>query len=494
MKIYFNSQYAIRNEENCSYLVKKNMKEPRLSKEEYDKILPVTLLPPIVGYLIDRLAGNELNDAINSIHMDLDISKNSLYEFIRKIIDNEHFLRMKFQSTTVLLPPYLLTKNSNHGRIISLTDFHPLDNFIKKRPAFPLFISLMITSKCQTDCVYCYADKSRKDDLDIETILGVIDQAYTEGALYMNISGGDIFAMKEWRKVLKKLYKCNLQPFISTKIPLKEADIIFLKETGVERIQFSIDSFLSDEINLIVRRDKEYPEQVKNTFSLLKKYGILLELKSVITKYNSTLKSVRNTLEIFENFSDIIQSWNITPAFYSEFKGNYSNYQATDNALGNILELIAGVESPIPVIKRNLENKLHISKIPYMDDNDFVCKNRNCVANTYSMAIMSNGKSTLCEMMYYNQNFYTGDIKNSTIKEIWNSDLSLKFFAPKQNEIVNTENNPCFTCKLFEKCKTQNYKKICYVDVVKVFGPQRYDYPDPHCPKAPTHNPELLLY
>lgn len=276
MKVFLNSQYAVRNEANCSYLVKKmERKEYRISKKEYDHITAVTPIPPIFGYIINLLNGNSPEEAIDTIHQELKISKVVINKFVTKIIDNKHFIEMQFSSHTIILPPYILTKNENNARIITYENFHPLKDFILKRPSFPLVINLMITSKCKTDCVYCYADRSRKDDLGTDTILQTIDQAHDEGVLYMNISGGDIFAMKEWRKILKKLSEYDFLPYISTKIPLDEEDAKFLKEIGVESIQFSIDSFKSEEIRLIVRRDEQYIEKVQNTFALLQKYGIL---------------------------------------------------------------------------------------------------------------------------------------------------------------------------------------------------------------------------
>ncbi len=494
MKIFLNPQYALRNEANCSYLAKIERKEHRISREDYESIAPVTPMPPIFGYIISRINGNDLNEAISAVHEELQISKDKIYEFVMKLLDNEHPYKMKLQSSIIIFPPYILIRSKNKAKVITYKDFHPLDKFIEKRPSFPLFMNLMITSKCQTDCVYCYADRSRKDDLGTEVILKIIEQAYNEGLIYMNVSGGDIFAMKEWRKILQKISEYDFYPFLSTKIPLQENDIEFLKEIGVTKIQFSIDSFLPEEIKLNIKRDERYIEKVQRTFALLQKYRIRLGVRSVLTKYNSSLKSIMNTLRILEKYNNTIETWDITPAFYSEFRGNYENYQPTDYNLRKILDFITGTKSSIPINKKNLENKLNYRNINYKDDYHFVHKNKTCIANTYSMFVMSNGKTTLCELLYYNQDFYTGDIQKNSLKEIWNSEKSLNLFTPTQETMINTEGNPCYSCSLFEKCKAQIGKKICYVDIIKAYGPKKYDYPDPRCPKAPAHNPDLLLY
>lgn len=495
MRVYLNSQYAVRNEINCSYLVKMlERREHRILKNDYDRILAVTPIPPIIGYILEVINGNILEETIIIIHQYLNIEKNIITKFIMKLIDNKLFLKMNFLSYSFLIPPYLLTRIKNKGRINTMNEFSPLKKFIIKRPSFPLFLSLMITSKCKTDCVYCYADRSRKDDLETETIIQTINQAHEGGVLYMNISGGDVFAIKDWRKIMQKLFSCGYHPYISTKIPLNENDIVFLKKIGVKSIQFSIDSFNPEELNLIVRRDKKYIENVIKTFELLEKYGILLRVRSVITNKNSSIESLEKTLRTIERFKDNIEHWDITPAFFSEFRGEYDNYQPDNESLKRILNYLTTVETDIIITKKSLKNKLNSKNKEYRDIKDFVCNNKKCIANTYSMYIISNGKATLCELLYYNQDFYTGDINNNTIKEIWNSEYSLRLFSPKKSDFVNNEGNPCYTCKEFDNCKTQNGKTICYVDIIKAYGSQKYDYPDPRCPKAPKHNSELLLY
>lgn len=64
-------------------------------------------------------------------------------------------------------------------------------------------------------------------------------------------------------------------------------------------------------------------------------------------------------------------------------------------------------------------------------------ENKGCVANTYAISILSNGMASICEMLYYNKNFYIGDIANAF-------------------------NN-------------------------------KWDYPDPRCPKAPIHDTKKVM-
>lgn len=58
------------------------------------------------------------------------------------------------------------------------------------------------------------------------------------------LTGGDIFAFPDWKEVIRKVGQYGFTPLLSTKIPLKEDDIYFLKESGIKFLQFSLDSII----------------------------------------------------------------------------------------------------------------------------------------------------------------------------------------------------------------------------------------------------------
>lgn len=110
--------------------------------------------------------------------------------------------------------------------------------------------------------------------------------------------------------------------------------------------------------------------------------------------------------------------------------------------------------------------------------------NQTCYANTYSISILPSGDCTICEMLYYNRFFILGNIKEQKLIDIWNSEKAIDLFLPKRENI--TQDSACSTCLVFDKCKRQLAKKICYVDVMKVYG--LLDFPDPKCPQSPKCN------
>ena len=89
-----------------------------------------------------------------------------------------------------------------------------------------------------------------------------------------------------------------------------------------------------------------------------------------------------------------------------------------------------------------------------------VCNHKYYIANVYSMSINCNGSSTICELMYQNKDFYMGNVTKETIKEVWNSEKALTLYSPKKDSLSNTTDNPCFSCEVFDECKTTNKKEF----------------------------------
>ena len=80
------------------------------------------------------------------------------------------------------------------------------------------------------------------------------------------LTGGDIFAFPDWKEVIRKVGQYGFTPLLSTKIPLKEDDIYFLKESGIKFLQFSLDSIFTSTLQTKVRVKEDYIDNVKQMF------------------------------------------------------------------------------------------------------------------------------------------------------------------------------------------------------------------------------------
>ncbi len=207
MYIYLNPQYVIRNENNCSYIIAKSALIT--AKLEYAMAF-ASVVPPSIGYILSHIGEGELNASIENIANTLNIKPDLIDKFIRKIIDNPVKVGWNYKGVTISFPPYLLTsvKEESEGSV------------------------------------------------------------YTDNELGGNLAltGGDIFAFPDWKEVIRKVGQYGFTPLLSTKIPLKEDDIYFLKESGIKFLQFSLDSIFTSTLQTMVRVKEDYIDNVKQMF------------------------------------------------------------------------------------------------------------------------------------------------------------------------------------------------------------------------------------
>lgn len=101
--------------------------------------------------------------------------------------------------------------------------------------------------------------------------------------------------------------------------------------------------------------------------------------------------------------------------------------------------------------------------------------------------ILPDGKVTICEQLYWNPKYIIGDISVQSIVEVWNSERALQLAFPKREDFRDI--SACKKCKIFDECYA--YPNRCIVDVLKGYGQENDDFPDPRCAKAPSFKYEL---
>ncbi len=487
MKVSINNKYCIRNEKGCSYIICKTTLS-NIKEKSFPAIMPI---PPIYGYILSFFNGEEIDYTISKIENCINVEKEKIAIFISKILGNTCAYITYINGIKVYLPSFLLVEDRYKSDTFSEDDFYPYDRFTPKRPSRPFFINLMITSKCYTNCIYCYADRHRQDDMDLESVLKIIDNAKKEKIPNILISGGDVLATKNWQIILKKLTLFGYPQIISTKVPLQEDDITCLKNNNINRIQISIDSFDDYELFNMVRVNNSYLRKMKQTFRYAEKLNLSIDIKTVLTKYNANIRTLKNMYEELLKYK-CIKSWNIVPAFFSSHNElDYNTYKVDIETLNILLDFLKNIKPPFEIEYKKIKDAIFVIQKRYTSEAEFVKKNKGCIANIYGLSVISNGKATICEMLYYNENFYIGDAKKESFKKIWNSNLASRFNFRKKIEKINS---PCYSCNEFDKCKRSNLKKTCIVDVINTYGTDKWEYPDPRCPRSTSVNVDKVIY
>lgn len=402
------------------------------------------------------------------------------------------------QQGEIYFPKRILIEAEEAGSALRFDQLEPnsfvwkkLDLTTRRLYTGPLLLTFMLTNKCVTHCKYCYADTSTQVESPLSTgrILELIDEASQLQVQQINLIGGEIFLHQDWKIILQKLVKKGIAPeFISTKIPLTKKIIQDIQETGYRGIlQVSLDAVHPGILGASLGVNKQYAEHILQGLRLLDDSGLTYQVSSVLTTYNCDVVTLAELLSQLSRLKHI-HDWRILPAANSTSK-NYKEFAQLKPSQTEILETFKEIHPllsnvPFPVIL----GKASVTK-EYQDTwgGSRHFKGSECSALTTHLFILPDGKVTICEQLYWLPQFIIGDVTTQSIAEVWNSPEALHLCSLTRAHI--NEASRCQSCYFFEDCFS--YQNRCWSDIVKAYGPDCWDYPDPRCQFAPAMKNKL---
>lgn len=477
MYIALSPAYAIRNEADASFLI------------QVDKIINLRTnvfgafcIPPFMGYILSHIGDYEYEDAIYAISKNLNVSIQAIDKFVQQLIENPEKKQFKFSdSKAIVLPPHVLTRYPHKPNPIIHEDFgfDGFGDFVIMRPSVPLSANFMVTTRCTTDCIYCYANRKLQPTLKTDKILAVIKELHDQGTINLTLTGGDIFAHPDWHKILKCVRKYGYQPYLSTKTPLGYNQIKILTDLGYEEIQFSLDSTNPDILESMISVDKDYINKVFSFLEHCSELGLNVLVRSVLTKKNAS-KDKLTSLYNFLAKHNCVKEWVMTPAFFSKYKEDeYKSLEVNNDDLIWVHEFTKRSNLAFNIGLNKISEKGYVLK-KHTTPEEYVCGNQICMANTICISILANGQCSVCEMLYDNPEYILGNVTESSIRDIWNSEKALSLY--KLSQYDSPESSPCKKCTVFDKCRNGFGKRVCYLDIAKS-GHSKW-HPDPRCPHA----------
>lgn len=345
----------------------------------------------------------------------------------------------------------------------------------------PISIVFMPNNNCITDCVYCYADtKTKSKQMNFEQIETFVKDAKELKVRDIMITGGDFFMYSNWRKLLHLLINEGYSPdLISTKVPLSLKTINEFAPFGI-RLQISVDSLSPPITKQVLRVNDAYSRNMRQALIDVNASSIRFQVATVLTNINDSL----DNLEEIANFLlslESLERWEIRVAFRSLYsRENFENIKSSRNQIFEIEQWIERKQETFPV------------EILWSPDDDKKYKKSTggsskfegpiCSANMSNMVILPDGSVSVCEQLYWNENFIIGNICNNTIQEVWNSPKAIGLWKRKQSSI--NPQSPCRTCSDFTSCFQASNR--CYANIMKAYGVENFDYPDPRCFLAPN--------
>lgn len=488
MKICFNQNYYLRHDlERTILSTRYDCIDPMVYSNWTSRIHPLyAMIFAIVSKPI------EFFQAVKTIASFFSMSQEKAHSILDLLMNEEGIIEASYKGTKsyfppkiiidtekIIIPPLILYKPEQF--IYSQVDLKSL-----RMKSSPHGLVIIINNKCRTKCIYCYANKNYRyqDNLSIDKLKEILLNAKELGIKDIQLIGGEFFLFKDWENLLELVCEMGFfKPLISTKIPLTIKDIKHF-ERFKTRLQISLDSIDKDLIKDTLKVNRNYLSQMINSIEMIDKSDINYQIATVLTKPTASINNIKN-IYLFLSQLKNLKRWEIRSVFRSLYaKTNYEELKVSKDFEEELIKWHNTINNDSP---------FHIIVSTNDNSNFFMAKNGSisfsgpiCSANTTHMVILPDGKVTICEQLYWNEHFIIGDINKNSIEEIWRGEKALNLAYTPKNSIKKI--SPCSKCELFDKC--MNFPNKCYANVLKAYGMENWDFPDPRCEKAlPLINP-----
>ncbi|MCL5037549.1 MAG: radical SAM protein [Chloroflexi bacterium] len=316
---------------------------------------------------------------------------------------------------------------------------------------YPRYAVWEITLNCNLRCIHCGSaaerNRYRPEELDTDEILDLCDQLAAMGNRRVTISGGEPFLRKDWSLVVERLQQYGIEVGIISNgylIP----DIIdeIARFPGLDIIGISLDG--TEKTHDRIRGIKGSFQRTITAFELLKRRGLRTAAVTSVCKLNiGELEDIYRIL-----VSSGLYAWQLQLIFVGGRMRKNSELVCPPEDLPRILDFIAEKrESGTPMIIYPAdclgyftwrEEKIRPSSWP------------GCHAGILGIGIESNGNIKGCLSLtpefLENNPFVEGNIRENTLKEIWNRPGA---FAYNRNFDKRKAKAGCRCCIHLSKCR-----------------------------------------
>ncbi len=450
------------------------------------------VIHPIYAMILSFIDGREREVCINQAASALDVPTELVSNFVDKVTNNQEQIYLKSGDGISSFPPNTIisieSESTNHRYEPELFEYNKV-NLQMGRHKTPSSLTFMFNNICKTDCIYCYQDKTRKVSctIPLDRIIELIHEAKDLHVNTIDVIGGEFFLYKHWKEVLSELRRLGYNPYLSTKIPLKEEDVKFLSELRIHDIQISIDSFIEDHLTTSLRVHRGYASEMQKSLHLLDQYGVPVMVHTVLTQFNDTIEDMLSIYNEIKTLNHLVD-WHVVKGDESLYpKTDYSNIEINASKLNSLIDFLEELNQQGEV-KIHFPEKVAIQNNSVQKSSDFTKKvllkaffNRSFCSGLFSsLYILPDGKVTMCEQLYWNKNFIIGNVLTQSISDIWNSEKANHIFYISQDDIP--EDSLCRTCDKFSICRS--VRQVCYREIIRKYGKDKWYYPDVNCPFA----------
>ncbi len=474
-----------------------------LSKYQAEE-MTYTITSPLVGATLPlfngRLSIRHLSMILQYAHdfNDFETAKNILVSIINKVNEkSDAIIEMRGD-----LAPYV--KEYDSLEFITA----PSKGMSQKRLVYPLSLTTMFSNACETNCVYCYANRRHvplSRQLSTKRWIEIFHEARSLGIELISLSGGDPLFRKDAITLLGELVKLKMLFLVSTKCHITREKADRLVDIGMtvpinqftREIQISMDGPDENTADYLAG-SRGYFHRAIDSIRNLKEKGFNLRVKAVLTPLNASrvYEWIRFMVELGVSKLSVA-AYNRTfyrhrdDLFLSQEDRKLIGEQC-NQARADFPEMelkMSGLRSVLTPRERDFISKTRMEAMSGKLENHTASekmekwKNRtHCSGGRSSIVITPDGKVVLCDTVPQEGIFVIGDLSTQTIMEVWNSQELMEFAYPSRDKFMGTA---CYDCSYVNDCLSSPAGycfRNSYFNYGTVFGPP------PECPLTPDDN------
>ena len=483
MEYIFNHYYLLRHDEKRSILFSHvdTVSSVSVNKDWLSCIHPIYAM--MLSFFSKPITKEK---AIEKIADFFDFSQDYTANLVEKFIENKEEFHTEFCGHNNNFPKNIIIRADQtcYKMRVYTPDmfvYSDLDFKTFRLYSAPLYITFMVNNRCLTNCVYCYADRgTRCKNMNFSQVEKIIDMAHDANIQNIDLDGGEFFIYPHWKRLLEKLQMYEYKPrIVSTKYPVSEDDIAQFSTFGIS-LQVSLDSLNQKTLDNMVGAIKDYSTKMRQTIITIDKY-MPFQVATILTKFNTSIDDLEQMYSFFCT-TKRIRRWEIRVGFKSLYsKNDFNNIRIEPGDINKIYLWVSEKRKDAP---------FEIKWSPGREVNFFKSKNGGqdfiggrCSGNTIHFFVLPDGKVTICEQLYWKKNFIIGDLTKQTIAEVWKSNKAMYLANMQQKDY--SDDSKCKSCDIFDKC--HSYMNKCYANILKAYGDEHWDYPDPRCARAPRN-------
>lgn len=342
----------------------------------------------------------------------------------------------------------------------------------------PLSVSISFTNRCQYNCIYCYAERKKCKEKDLNQWIKIFDELQENEIFLVDIGGTDIFARSDALEILRAMVDRNFVFLLSTKSFIDEdtARCLASMHIGVKTVpehliryvQLSIDSVNESTAGYMVKRKDHYEKTIQSVKNLVKA-GIYPKIKCVLTPLNYL--EMPDIVDVFSSLG--VKDFQFVQYSRSRYRHNGDLFLSLKHKefISNFAKC---VRQNYPLFNISIETNISAGGHRNLSLENW--RNRAvCSGGRSNMIIQPDGDVTLCEQIPHREEFIVGNVFDEGITGIWNSERVRGFIYPSRGKF---KNSVCYECPEFEDC--HRVKGYCYRDALSSYG-TIYDA-QPECP------------